>query len=435
MADSDSDSAGSAAHVDKARKGADGNVAKLREQFEPSTSQALAVVPTRRSARVQAASQPQTTGKRTRSPVEPEASPAPASSPAADPPALTLTALLARVEALEGDTQHLRSDLQQTKAELAATRSELAEAKVTLDTRLQEHTSHCIARETAVKDELQQLVSTEGSSLEHLSRRVRANNIVMHGVPDTAATSRPADLTRLVKGKLDAAAPRSGSTPAPSQSVQAVSHIGRPGSNKRAVLVEFSTHTAKHEAFTLSAQLRREGLHLADELTHKQLQAQKGLATDFSALKLKGFSPFYRRGQLLYRDQGINRTCKRGEAIRVSAPSSPLRASPGPPRPSPGPRAPAAARGGLNRQAPGHPRPGPTNSHRPHSGRGSSYAGATSASAVNAAAQAADAAVAAALAGSGNAAMAGVGETSGAGLLPPPPGPGPSGPSSLAPSQ
>ena len=164
------------------------------------------------------------------------------------------------------------------------------------------------------------------------------------------------------------------------------------------------------------------GLHLADELTPKQLKTQKGLAADFSALQLKGFSPFYWRVQLIYRDQGIDRACKRGEATRVSAPSSPPRASPGPPRPSPGPRAPAAARGGLNRQAPGHPRPGPTDSHRPHSGRGTLYAGAASASAVNAAAQAADvAAAAAALAGGRGAAMAGVGGTSGAGLTPHPP--------------
>ena len=73
----------------------------------------------------------------------------------------------------------------------------------------------------------------------------------MHGVPDNATTSKPADLTRLVKSRLDAAAPRRGSTPEPSQSVQAVSYIGRSGSNKRPVLVEFSTHTAKHEAFKL----------------------------------------------------------------------------------------------------------------------------------------------------------------------------------------
>ena len=70
---------------------------------------------------------------------------------------------------------------------------------------------------------------------------------------------------------------------------------------------------------------------------------------------------------------------------------------------------------------PGHPCLDPTDSHRPHSGRGTSYAGATSASAVNAAAQAADAAAAAAaLAGGGGAAMAGVGGTLGAGLPPPP---------------
>ena len=142
---------GSAAHVSKARKGADGNVAKLREQFEPSTSQALAIVPTRRSARVQAASQPQTTGKRTRSPTEPQGSPAPAVTPTTDSPILTLAFLLARIEALEGDARHLRTDLQQTKTELAAARSELAETKVTLDTRLPEHTT----RGTAIKDELQ----------------------------------------------------------------------------------------------------------------------------------------------------------------------------------------------------------------------------------------------------------------------------------------
>ena len=191
MADSNSDSVGSAAHVSKARKGADGHVAKLREQFEPSTSQAVAIVPTRRSARVQAASQPRTTGKRTRAPAEAADSPAPASSPAASSPTVTLATLLARIEALEAETQHLRTDLKQTQTELAAAHSELARSRVALDTRLQDHTSHCIARETAVKDELQQLVSTEGSSLEHLSRRIKANNIVMHGLPDTAATSRP----------------------------------------------------------------------------------------------------------------------------------------------------------------------------------------------------------------------------------------------------
>ena len=354
MSDSDNHSVGSDAHAAKIRKGKGGMVAKLRQQFEPSTGQDLAIVPSRRSARV--ASQPGRTGKRCRSPVDPD-SPAPAagasagpadvltpppsqsappSSPAADASALTLEGLLARIQALEGNraaVQQLESKLLQAQADLAATRSELAGFKSSVEHQLQEQTSHSIARENAVKDGLQQLVQAEGSSLERLSQRIRANNIVMHGVPDIAAHSRPADLARFVKTAVDAAAPRRPSTlPPPSQAIQAVSHIGRPGSDKRAVLVEFSTQTAKHDAFKLSPQLRRSGLHLADELTPKQLKAQRGLAADFSALKLKGFQPFYRRGELKYRDQGVNRTCKKGEAIHVSAPSSPPRAPPGTPR-------------------------------------------------------------------------------------------------------
>ena len=94
-----------------------------------------------------------------------------------------------------------------------------------------------------------------------------------------------------MKGKLDAAAPRRGSTPAPSQSIQAVSHIGRPGSNKRAVLVEFSTHAAKREAFKLSAQLRREGLHVADDLTHKAVEGPKGLGNGLLCPQAEGFQP------------------------------------------------------------------------------------------------------------------------------------------------
>ncbi|KAL3132221.1 hypothetical protein ABBQ32_008810 [Trebouxia sp. C0010 RCD-2024] len=458
MSDSDNDSVGNAAHADKARKGTNGVVAKLRQQFEHSTSQALALVPSRRSARVAAASQPGKTGKRCRSPGEPAESlalaggassgpadtpappsppVAPAPSPAADAPVptLTLEALLIRVQALEGDkadVQQLKSDLLRAQTDLAAVPSELAELKGSITQQLQEQTSHGIARETAVKDELRQLVQAEGSSLERLSQRVRANNIVMHGVPDTAAHSRPADLTRFVRAQVDAAAPRRPSTTAPhSQSIQAVNHIGRPGSDKRAVLVEFCTQTAKHEAFKLSPHLRRSGLHLADELTPKQLRAQKGLAADFSALKLKGFSPFFRRGELKYWDQGINRTCRKGEAIHVSAPSSPPRALPAPPRASSGPRASlgpfgatTAARSSAAHGAPGHPRPGHTGGCGPTDGQPPPVA--TSASAAIAVAHAATAAAAAAGAGAGDCAGDGNGDTASAGLPPPPPLAGPS---------
>ena len=221
--------------------------------------------------------------------------------------------------------------------------------------------------------------------------------------------------------KLDAAAPHRGhSSQTLSQSIQAVSHIGRPGSGKRAVLVQFSTHTAKHEAFKLSPHLRRSGLHLADELTPKQLKAQKGLEADFSALKLKGFHPFYRRGELKYRDQSVNRTCKRGEAIRVSAPTSPSRASPAPPGPPP--RGPAPGRQGVRSSLPGHPSPGPMAGGGPVPGhRGASYAAATSNSAAIAAATAASAAAAAVMAGDGDAEMLAPSLGSGAGPSAPAP--------------
>ncbi|DBA94335.1 TPA: hypothetical protein ACH3X1_001942 [Trebouxia sp. C0004] len=387
------------------------------------------IVPARRSARVASAGQPQQTGKRCRSSAQPSSSGAPAASSAADPsahpptglpadpsavpPADALADLLARIGALEqnqADCQQLKSDLLQTQTELAATRSELlkaqteltaaysdlAEFKGSVNKRLGEQTSHSIARETAVKDGLQQQVNAEGSSLEHLSQRIRANNIVLQGVPDIAAHSRPDDLTRY--------------------SIRAVSHIGRPGSGKRAVLVEFSTHTAKHEAFKLSPHLRCSGLYLADELTPKQLKAQKGLEADFSALKLKGFRPFYRRGELKYRDQGVNRTCKRGEAIRVSAPISPPRASPAPPGPPP--RGPAPGRQGVCTLSPG--RPGSTAGGGPAPGQSTA---AASTSAAIAAANAATAAAANAMAGDGD-----------KGMPAPSSGPGAS-PSALAPSQ
>ena len=87
MSDSDSGGAGSVAHAPKARKGQDGQVAKLRDRFEHPMSQSLTVVPAsaRRSARVASAGQLHKTGKRSRPAAQPSGSEAPAASSAADP--------------------------------------------------------------------------------------------------------------------------------------------------------------------------------------------------------------------------------------------------------------------------------------------------------------------------------------------------------------
>ena len=79
MSDSDNGSAGSVAHAPKARKGQNGQVAKLRDRFEHPMSQALTVVPAsaRRSARVASAGQLHKTGKRCRSSAQPSSGEAP----------------------------------------------------------------------------------------------------------------------------------------------------------------------------------------------------------------------------------------------------------------------------------------------------------------------------------------------------------------------
>ena len=126
---------------------------------------------------------------------------------------------------------------------------------------------------------------------------------------------------RLVKRELDSAMSSRVAAPV-SKSVTAVRRIGRPtagtGPGRRAVIVEFASSEAKHLAFQLSPKLRLQGIHLSDELAHKQLQAQRGLEADFAALRTKGYQPFYRQGRLKYMDQGVLRTCKRGEATRVT---------------------------------------------------------------------------------------------------------------------
>ncbi|DBB09379.1 TPA: hypothetical protein ACH3X3_007953 [Trebouxia sp. C0006] len=127
---------------------------------------------------------------------------------------------------------------------------------------------------------------------------------------------------------------------------------------------------------------------------------------------------FHRRGELKYRDQGVNRTCKRGEAIRVSAPVSPSRASPAPPGPPP--RGPAPGRQGVRTSLPGHPSPGSTAGGGPAPVQS---AAAASTSAAIAAANAATAAAANAMAGNGDTEMQA--PSSGPGV----------GPSALAPSQ
>ncbi len=221
-------------------------------------------------------------------------------------------ALLARVTVLEQAPAQLAA----AQSQLTAAHSQLAATEATFDAKLKQQTQDSIAREGTIKDTHRQQMAALEATVEFLNQRVRSKNMVLHGVPDTAAISRPADLEHFVKCRLDDAAPGRGPSVV-SQSVTAVTHIGKPGGGNRAVLVEYASSQAKHRAYALSRELRRQGFHLADELTPKQLQAQQAMEPDCTALRSKGYRPWYRRGALWYSNQGVPRQCRKGDALRV----------------------------------------------------------------------------------------------------------------------
>ncbi|DBB10742.1 TPA: hypothetical protein ACH3X3_007233 [Trebouxia sp. C0006] len=260
----------------------------------------------------------------------------PAAQPLVQLPQVEWLAVLARIATLE-----------QLPAQLAEVQSQLKAAETSFSKKLEEQTQSSLARENAVKDSCQQRINALGSSLEVLSQRIRARNMVVHGLPDTAAVSNPAALERLVKNRVDSVGPNRGSSPV-SQSITAVTRIGRPGAGNRAVLVEYSSSQAKHKTYALSRQLRQQGISLTDELTPKQQQAQKALDPDRIALRSKGFRTWFRHGTLWYLDQGVPRECKQGEAVRLP------QAQGSPPGPNiPAARAPPRGPSGRPRQTPG----------------------------------------------------------------------------------
>ena len=150
--------------------------------------------------------------------------------------------------------------------------AQLAAAEAQFSKQLQEAQQNSVARETAIKDGFRQRVNDLENSVEFLSQRVRNKNMVVHGIPDTASLSKPAQLEDFVRKQFDDATPRTARVK-PSQAITAVTHIGRPGGGNRSVLVEYDSSQGKHKAYALSRQLRRQGVHLADELTPKQLHA------------------------------------------------------------------------------------------------------------------------------------------------------------------
>ncbi len=264
-----------------------------------------------------------------------------AAPPTAQPTQVEWQAVLARLTVVE-----------QLKAQLTGAQSQLEAAEASFSKKLEDQTQSSIARENAVKDSCEQRISVLESTVEMLSQRIRTRNLVVHGLPDTAAVSNAADPERLVKARVDSVGP-SRESPI-SQSITAVTRIGKPGTSNRAVLVQYSSTQAKHRTYALSRQLRQQGISMTDELTPRQQQAQKALDPDRIAIRSKGFRTWFRRGTLWYLDQGVPRECKQGEAVWL------LQAQGVPPGlGTPAAGAPPRGPNGRPRQAPGRSRGSP----------------------------------------------------------------------------
>ena len=235
-------------------------------------------------------------------------------------PATTVPAAPALVQIPKAVWEAVTAGLEAVTTRVRAVEQETAQ----LRKQLAGSTQNTLARENALKDTHRQELASLKDDVEFRSQRIRSKNMVLHGVPDTAAVSKPADLERFVKLKLDEATPNRGA-PRPSQSITAVTHIGKPGAGNRSVLVEYASSQAKHSTYALSRELRRRGFYLADELTPKQMHIQKAMEADASALRSKEFRPWFRRGALYYSNRGVQRQCRQGEAVKLPTCSAPPR--------------------------------------------------------------------------------------------------------------
>ena len=92
----------------------------------------------------------------------------PAAQPLVQLPQVEWLAALARIATLE-----------QLPAQLTEVQSQLKATETSFSEKLEEQTQSSLARENAVKDSCQQRINALGSSLEVLSQRIRARNMVV----------------------------------------------------------------------------------------------------------------------------------------------------------------------------------------------------------------------------------------------------------------
>ncbi|KAA6419787.1 MAG: hypothetical protein FRX49_10320 [Trebouxia sp. A1-2] len=162
-----------------------------------------------------------------------------------------------------------------------------------------------------------QLQQEKQSNTEQLERLHRHSNLIVFGVPESAALQTPAALARHLQGLLFQTTTASGLT-----QVRSAFRLGKwkqDQSKPRAVLVELLSVAAKHTAFQASSKLRADSIHLDEDLTPQQMKQRRSMSVDFQCLKARGYKPFFRGVKLRFRDGAVIRTCAKDEANKVVA--------------------------------------------------------------------------------------------------------------------
>ncbi|DBA71861.1 TPA: hypothetical protein ACH3X2_010910 [Trebouxia sp. C0005] len=166
-------------------------------------------------------------------------------------------------------------------------------------------------------DQLQQEKQSNTEQLERLHRHSKRNNLIVFGVPESAALQTPAALARHLQGLLFQTTTASGLT-----QVRSAFRLGKwkqDQSKPRAVLVELLSVAAKHTAFQASSRLRADSIRLDEDLTPQQMKQRRNMSVDFQCLKARGYKPFFRGVKLRFRDGAVIRTCAKNEANKVVA--------------------------------------------------------------------------------------------------------------------
>ena len=166
------------------------------------------------------------------------------------------------------------------------------------------------------RDEHERVLKEHGRKLEELDRLSRRSNLILYNLKEGI--------------ELGQSAWTDGNEPLPEEVKQRISmcyqteRLGRLSTDRsRPLRIRFDTEDDKHRFLQYSAQCRKAGVRIDDDLTPLQQHDRKDLSDDFGVLKAKGHKPFFRGSELKSYSENKMHTCSRGRAGKAPPASTP----------------------------------------------------------------------------------------------------------------